>query len=287
MGIKKQRMNGDKCSFSKNWKEREETQNVYWSKTKPINQIQLAFQNHWKVFKDLLAKKSFNKGKRVLEVGCGRGSMSAFFSSKGYKCTLLDQSSEVINTAKKIYKKNKLSASFHIGDANALPFEDNSFDVVFSIGLLEHFKNIEKPINEQIRILDKGGLFIGYVVPKYKNSIQKDYIWINNILKGYHSNLKSSSLKKEDVFRSDLDSKNYIKYLKKNNLKGIRASGIYSLPMISHSVDFPFSLMPKESEELLVEYFSKILKTRKSKSNKNPWLCKEGYGQAFIVWGYK
>ena len=42
----------------------------------------------------------------------------------------------------------------------------------FYQGLLEHFEDIVTPIEEQIRILDKGGLFIGYIVPEYEDNIQ-------------------------------------------------------------------------------------------------------------------
>ena len=57
--------------------------------------------------------------------------------------------------------------------------------------------------------------------------------------------------------------------------------------MISHSIDFPFSLMPKTSEKELVRYFNSILEKNAQKTEKNQWLCKEGYGNAFLVWGIK
>ena len=57
--------------------------------------------------------------------------------------------------------------------------------------------------------------------------------------------------------------------------------------MISHSVDFPFSLMPKESERVLVDKIYTMLDERKKITETNPWLCKEGYGNAFLIWGVK
>jgi len=57
--------------------------------------------------------------------------------------------------------------------------------------------------------------------------------------------------------------------------------------MISHSIDFPFSLMPQKSEQELVQYFKKILIEIEKKTGTHPWLCKEGYGNAFLVWGVK
>ncbi|MFH1894727.1 MAG: class I SAM-dependent methyltransferase [Patescibacteria group bacterium] len=282
----KNKFSGDKESFIKNWRTRKEKFYNQWLRGEPKNQVQLAFRNHWEVFQELLKNRLFNKGKRCLEVGCGRGSISAYFCDAGYDCTLLDISPEVIEVAKGIFKQNKLKAKFKVGDANNLPFKDNSFDVIVSIGLLEHFQNIETPIKEQIRALDKGGILIGYVVPKYKNNIQKDYVWINEILKGYTKEEESTSYKM-GLFRSDFPSKVYRKIFKKYKLRNVSSSGIYVLPMVSHSIDFPFTLMPKESELAVVKYFKKIIEIRRKKIKKHPWLCKEGVGQAFLIWGFK
>lgn len=282
----KNKISGDKESFIKSWQTRKERSYNHWTRKEPKNQIQLAFRNHWEVFQGLIGGKLFNKGKRCLEVGCGRGTISAYFSDAGYDCTLLDISTEVIEVAREIFRKNNLKAKFRVGDANNLPFKDNSFDVVVSIGLLEHFEDIETPIKEQIRVLDRGGIFLSYVVPKYKDNIQKDYEWINEILKGYAKE-KTSVQPKEKIFRSDASSKIYMKVLKKNNLRKINSSGIYSLPMISHSVEFPFTLMPEESEKTIVKYFKEMLDKRRKLTKKHPWFCEEGYGQAFLIWGFK
>jgi SAM-dependent methyltransferase len=200
---------------------------------------------------------------------------------------LLDISPGAIDAAKQIFEDNNLKGTFVIGDTNEIPYPDKSFNIVFSIGLLEHFENINQPIKEQIRVLDDGGLFFGYVVPKYQNNIQKDYDWINDILKGYALLLQNPSGKKESLFRSDIGSERYIPILKKYNLKDIEASGVYPLPMISHSPEFPFTLMPEQSEEALVRRLKKMLMENGRRTGRHPWLCEEGYGQAFAVWGYK
>ncbi|MFA7252971.1 MAG: class I SAM-dependent methyltransferase [Patescibacteria group bacterium] len=281
----KKGMTGDESLFEKNWQTREESYYNHWTKDEPANQIQFAFRNHWEVFQELMRDNHFNKGRRCLEVGCGRGSISAYFADAGFDCTLLDVSPDVIEIARKIYKKNNLKAKFVVGDANDLPFSEGSFDIVVSIGLLEHFENFDKTIGEQVKMLAPGGLFLGYIVPKYTDNIQKDYEWINQVLKGYKKEGRIAS--KEEVFRSDTPSSVYLKAMKASGLEASKSSGIYSVPMISHSIDFPFSLMPEESEKALLLHFKKLFAERKKKSDKHPWLCKEGFGQSFLVWGYK
>lgn len=279
---------GDIESFEKSWQGRTEAYYNHWTRGAPKNQVQFAFRNHWIVIKELMNNKNFNNGKRYLEVGCGRGSISSYFSDAGYECSLLDISEEAINIAKEIFRRNELKAKFKIGDAINIPFNDNSFDIIVSIGLLEHFGDIKPLIKEQIRVLDKGGIFLGYVVPKYRDNVQNDYNWINDILKGYVSESKKIiQPQKEELYRTDYDSKKYIKIMKKNGLHDIHASGIYPLPMISHSIKFPFTLMPEKSEKVLLKYFRKCLEEQKKQSDINPWLCEEGYGQAFLIWGFK
>lgn len=280
--------NGDIESFDKSWLKSKESYYTHWTREEPENQVQFAFRNHWILMQEIMESNLFNKGKRCLEVGCGRGSISAYFSDAGYECTLIDTSEYVLKIAKEIFNKYGLKGKFKVGNVNKLPFEDNLFDIVFSIGLLEHFEDIEPPIKEQIRIIDKEGVFMAYIVPKYTDNIQKEYDWINQILKGYVVERKElKQPQKQKIYRSDYDSKKYIKVLKKFNLHGIQASGVYPLPMISHSIEFPFTLMPKKSEKILVSHFQKLLEKKRKKTEKNPWLCKEKYGQAFFIWGFR
>jgi SAM-dependent methyltransferase len=158
-------------------------------------------------------------------------------------------------------------------------------DIVFSIGLLEHFEDIEPPLREQVRVLDKGGLFLGYVVPKYKDNVQRDYTWLVEILKGYSRAGKATA--KLDLFRSDAGSEQYLPVLKRLGLSRLQASGVYPLPMISHSIEFPFTLMPPLSELALVYHLEEILADVGHRSDRHHWLCKEGFGQAFLIWGVK
>ena len=100
----------------------------------PRNQIQLAFRNHWTLLNELMKNPHMKHGKRVLEVGCGRGSLSCYFSDTGYDCTLLDISPGAIDAAKQIFEDNNLKGTFVIGDTNEIPYPDKYFNIVFSIG---------------------------------------------------------------------------------------------------------------------------------------------------------
>ncbi|MBB3648321.1 SAM-dependent methyltransferase [Rhizobium sp. BK619] len=274
---------GDGDSFERNWSSAKEAHYLHWTGGEPENQIQLAFRQHWRTFQELLPANL--AGKRVLEVGCGRGSLSAYFADAGWDCTLLDISPAAISLARAAFSAHGLNARFEVGDCLDMPFETGAYDLVFSIGLLEHFEEIESAIAEQVRILAPNGLFIGYVVPHIPENVQKDYGWICDILRAILPLTPSEA--KTPLFRSDELSPPYLAAMGAAGLKNVGASGTYPLPMISNSPDFPFTLLPPDAEHALVKHFEMVLKRRHQQTGKNPWLCKEGDGQAFLVWGQK
>lgn len=269
--------------FNANWDNRREAQYNHWIQGRPKNQIQLAFQSHFLLFKEIIAgSKYFN----CLEVGSGRGTISSYFSDAGYSCTLLDTSASILDTAKHIFLMNNHQADFIQGNALDLPFKENSYDIVVSIGLLEHFEDIDKPLSEQFRILRKGGVFLGYIVPKRKDNIQKFFSFINSLLKFIDkiTNRKKGSIKiKTDIFRSDYGSERYLPIISKMAVHDIRVMGVYPLPMISYSPEFPFSLLPGPIEIILTLIFKVILSARRLLDPKNPWICEESFGQAFLI----
>jgi len=115
---------------------------------------------------DRLEKKTFdslagehNNGKQLLEIGCGTGRWSRYFSEKGFKVTGIDISEEMINTAN---KKNIPHCRFQVADAQSLSFFDNSFDIGAAITTLEFSENPEGIIAEMARcVKPKGRLLFG------------------------------------------------------------------------------------------------------------------------------
>ncbi|HSX16780.1 MAG TPA: class I SAM-dependent methyltransferase [Patescibacteria group bacterium] len=98
------------------------------------------------------------KGKRVLEVGCGRGLLADKLSAKN-KVTGCDI--VVSDTVRKNYPAVKFVA----GNIENLPFKDKSFDVVVTTHTLEHVKDLPTAVKE-LRRIAKEELII--VVPKQR-----------------------------------------------------------------------------------------------------------------------
>ena len=100
------------------------------------------------------------QGGKLLEVGCGTGHWSQFFSDCGFVVTGVDISERMIKIAQ---SKKIANASFQIADAHSLPFAGNSFDVTAAITTLEFAGNAELVLQEMIRCTCKpsGQLLIG------------------------------------------------------------------------------------------------------------------------------
>ena len=116
-----------------------------------------------------LAESINLQGANVLDVGCGLGGPCRMLADE-YNCqaTGLDLSNEYIRTAKELSKLVKLDSktSFIQGDATSLPFEDNTFDVIWTQHVQMNIPNKEKFYSEISRVLKSGGHFLYYEILK-------------------------------------------------------------------------------------------------------------------------
>jgi len=138
-------------------------------------------RNLFKKFK----KIKLPENAKILDVGCGSGTLARSWKEQGYDVIGLDISDESLEIARRkgIYCVK--------GDVTkGLPFDDNTFDLVYSDGLLEHFVD-PKPILEEIFRVSRR--YVLTMVPRntitnlIHNTImrppkeyrRKDFEWIN------------------------------------------------------------------------------------------------------------
>lgn len=107
------------------------------------------------------------KNKRILEVGAGSGSDVIALAKKGAVCVALDFSKDALNVCRKLAKQENVKVETILADCRQIPIKDDSFDLVFSVGLIEHFEDPIPVIKEQLRVLKKGGFLIIDVPQKY------------------------------------------------------------------------------------------------------------------------
>lgn len=100
-------------------------------------------------------------GKRVLEVGCGRGVFSDYLATRFPSASIVavDFSQNAIEIARTEFN-GKPNIEFRVENAESLSFSDNEFDFYISCETLEHVLHPESMITEVNRVLKKGGTFI-------------------------------------------------------------------------------------------------------------------------------
>ncbi|XGB39075.1 MAG: class I SAM-dependent methyltransferase [Cyanobacteria bacterium LVE1205-1] len=107
----------------------------------------------------ILSFADFNsiKGKRVLEIGVGLGADHQCFAEAGAELYGIDLTERAILHTQRRLGLFGLSSHLTVGDAEHLDFADNSFDMVYSWGVLHHSPDTTKAVDEVYRVLRPGG----------------------------------------------------------------------------------------------------------------------------------
>jgi SAM-dependent methyltransferase len=107
--------------------------------------------------------------KRVLEVGCGNAYTLLKYAGNGADVFGVDISESAIELSRKRFQLSELTGDFQVAAAESLPFDDDTFDLICSMGVLHHAPDTAKAVGEILRCLKPGGQFFGMVYNK--NSI--------------------------------------------------------------------------------------------------------------------
>ena len=97
------------------------------------------------------------KGRPVLEVGCGMGCMAMNWAQAGAGITAVDLNPVAVEQTRRRFQAFELQGAIEQADAEALPFTDDSFDYVYSWGVLHHTPGISTAVRELHRVLRPGG----------------------------------------------------------------------------------------------------------------------------------
>jgi len=97
------------------------------------------------------------RGLRVLEIGCGLGTDGAQFALAGANYIGVDLTEASVELARKKFQLSGLRGEFRVADAENLDFADDSFDLVYSHGVLHHTPDTKQSVREIHRVLKPGG----------------------------------------------------------------------------------------------------------------------------------
>ncbi len=140
----------------------------FWERLLVNNPVRSLVQHHFEA-PMLLRMGGRLDGKKVLEIGCGRGvGIEVIFQRFGARhVTAIDLDPRMIELARKrldSFPANRLRLS--VGEAIAIDAPDKAFDAVFDFGIIHHAPNWQKAVAEVARVLKPGGLFFFEEVTK-------------------------------------------------------------------------------------------------------------------------
>jgi len=115
---------------------------------------------------------------RLLEVGCGMGTDLLQFARGGARCTGIDLTPRSVEITRHRFRLYGAEGDFMISDGEHLPFRNESFDVVYSNGVLHHTPDTEGAVGEVHRVLKSGG--VAKIMLYHRDSLN---YWVEIVLR--------------------------------------------------------------------------------------------------------
>lgn len=245
----------------------------------PKTQVQF-FYHHYNLFIAEQIRRHIGdcRGKKLLELGCGRATSSIFQAlyHEGLEVFPSDFSANALRIAEKNAEKYGVKARFIETDLYKTPLGDESFDIVISLGVMEHVEQPEKAYREMRRLLGKNGLMISMNVPEHPQNIQRLAAGANRWLARIESWVKKGNSKPW----LDRESRSKTANVHRSTLYGddfaviVKNAG-FSDVAVYEANPFPtFDPVPLWIDRLIVKTYRSILRIRKFlHPSENPFFC--------------
>jgi len=228
-----------------------------------------------------IISSQIDHGARVLEIGCGRATCSAYLAlHKGARVLATDYSPCALEIAKKNFSNLGVSAAVRRYSFYDSSVDLGEFDAIVSVGVMEHIEDIAGVMTNLSRHLVPGGLFLSINVPE-TTSVQDYFAKANRLLLGLSSMLKrrdkpwldrASFSKTDGVFRSSMSLREFC--------DGICKLG-YDVVVAQHVNPFPtIGPLPRFMESVLVRCYSLFCSVSTVIFRRDTFITREGLGRA-------
>lgn len=150
-------------------------------------------------------------GRDVLEIGGGMGTDLAQFARSGARVTDLDLAAGHLRLAEENFRLRGLSGRFIHHDAESLPFDDRSFDVVYSNGVLHHTPNTAAVVGGIHRVLRPGGRAIIMLYAEDSLHYWRKLVWERGVKDGLLDHVSMGEIMSRLVERSANEARPLVK----------------------------------------------------------------------------
>jgi len=152
-----------------------------WSKFAHFSKDEI--KNIGEEYFDVVDDQMLNKHSIVLDMGCGTGRWTKYAATRAKFVEAIDPSKAVVSAAKLLHDKDNVRISQ--AEVSNIPFADNSFDFVFSLGVLHHIPDTKKAMLQTTAKLKSGGHFLVYLYYSLDNKglLFKILFHLSNLLR--------------------------------------------------------------------------------------------------------
>ncbi|OGL72416.1 hypothetical protein A3D72_01115 [Candidatus Uhrbacteria bacterium RIFCSPHIGHO2_02_FULL_57_19] len=211
---------------------------------------------------------------RAAEFGCGRGTISQYLTvHNGIRMTLVDTSEDALALARANFANVGAQAEFVCADAVSSGLPSDSYDLVLSIGLLEHIPDYRTVLREKFRILKPGGLMFSMNVPG-KRSVQN----LNDIYKKIIAPFAPAGSIRKDYYRNNDRPEQYLAAAREAGFDNCSVMNVNPYPI--------FTPVPPAAERTLTALYRGIHRLR-GLLMKEPMATNYPMSQAHFLIGYK
>ena len=128
----------------------------FWKRDRDLDEI---YDNDGRIPEEILRRMDIRNA-IVMEVGAATARDSVILAENGAVSVALDYSHEALRLAREAAERANVLLLLVCGDALALPFKENSIDLVFHQGVLEHFRDPMPLLRENVRVVKEGGIVL-------------------------------------------------------------------------------------------------------------------------------
>jgi 2-polyprenyl-6-hydroxyphenyl methylase/3-demethylubiquinone-9 3-methyltransferase len=184
---------------------------------------------------DFLARTNLlQPGDKILEIGCGIGTVVFELSKQGYDVTGTDISQVAIEYGRAKYNGIRLA----VLPAEELPFDDGAFDAVLSFDLFEHIARIDRHVGEVHRVLRPGGHYLFQTPNKLSNVVAETLTHKSLKWRRVHPSLHTPGQLRRRLARHGFEAR-FVKMDPRNEYTRAKLKRLGPLAHLVERINFP------------------------------------------------